>query len=224
MTERYAPKLRPRLYDATRWLMRTLFRLLTRVHVGPLDSCPERGPAIVAVNHLSYFDGPLVFAMLPLRVRPLVAERYQRHPFGLLLRVAGAIFVHRGQPDRAAMRAILEVLEMGECVAVAIEGTRSRDGRLHEGNNGVAYMAAKTGAPLIPGAVWGTERISSSLRRLRRADVHLQLGAPIALGDGPLDVSTLDAATRRIMESIAAMLPDAYLPEHPAPLTPLSTP
>jgi 1-acyl-sn-glycerol-3-phosphate acyltransferase len=224
MTERYAPKLRPRLYDATRWLIRTLFRLLTRVHVGSLDACPERGPAIVAVNHLSYFDGPLVFAMLPRRVRPLVAERYQRHPFGLVLRVAGAIFVRRGQPDRAAMRAILEVIEEGGCVAVAIEGSRSRDGRLHEGKNGVAYVAAKTGAPLIPAAVWGTERIGACLRRLRRPEIHLQLGPPLAPGSGPLDVSTLDAATRRIMESIAAMLPDSYLPEHPAPLTPLSTP
>jgi 1-acyl-sn-glycerol-3-phosphate acyltransferase len=218
MTGRHAPKLRPRLYDATRWVMRALFRLLTRVHVGPLETCPERGPAIVAVNHLSYFDGPLVFAMLPVRVRPLVADRFRRHPFGPLLAVTGAIFVHRGQPDRAAMRAILEVLEEGGCVAVAIEGARSRDGRLHEGKNGVAYVAAKTGAPLIPAAVWGTERIGACLRRLRRPEIHLQLGPPLALGSDPLDVSTLDAATRRIMESIAAMLPASYLPE--APLRP----
>jgi 1-acyl-sn-glycerol-3-phosphate acyltransferase len=219
MTERHYPRVRPRLYDATRWLLRSLFRLLTRVHAGSMEPCPDRGPAIVAVNHLSYFDGPLVFAMLPIRVRPLVADRYRRHPFGLLLALTGAIFVHRGQPDRAAMRAILEVLEDGGCVAVAIEGTRSRDGRLQEGKNGVAYVAAKTGAPLIPAAVWGTERIGACLRRLKRADVHLRLGPPLALATGELDVSTLDEATRRIMESIAAMLPAPYLPERSAPLS-----
>ena len=213
MTERHYPRVRPRLYDATRWVLRSLFRLLTRVDAGSLDSCPERGPAIVAVNHLSYFDGPLVFAMLPIRVRPLVAERFRRHPFGPLLAVTGAIFVRRGQPDRAAMRAILEVIEDGGCVAVAIEGTRSRSGRLQEGKNGVAYVAAKTGAPLTPAAVWGTERIGACLRRLRRADVHLRLGPALDLASGDLDVATLDEATRRIMESIAAMLPAPYLPE-----------
>jgi 1-acyl-sn-glycerol-3-phosphate acyltransferase len=216
MTERHYPRIRPRLYDATRWLLRSLFRLLTRIDTGSLEPCPERGPAIVAVNHLSYFDGPLVFAMLPIRVRPLVADRYRRHPFGPLLAVTGAIFVRRGQPDRAAMRAILEVIEDGGCLAVAIEGTRSRDGRLQEGKNGVAYVAAKTGAPLIPAAVWGTEHIGSCLRRLRRADVHLRLGPALALGSGQLDTSTLDEATRRIMESIAAMLPAPYHPERPA--------
>jgi 1-acyl-sn-glycerol-3-phosphate acyltransferase len=223
MMERYspkapkAPKLHPWVYDATRWLIRALFRLLTRVHVEALESCPGRGPAIVAVNHLSFFDGPLVFAMLPLRIRPLVADRYRRHPFALLLAATGAIFVRRGQPDRAAMRAILEVVEDGGCVAVAIEGTRSRDGKLHEGKNGVAYLAAKTGAPLIPAAVWGTERIGACLRRLRRPDVHLRLGPPLAPAAGPLDTSTLDATTGRIMASIAAMLPASYLPESPEP-------
>lgn len=222
MTERHYPRVRPRLYDATRWLIRSLFRLLTRVRAGSLP-CPVQGPAIVAVNHLSYFDGPLVFAMLPIRVRPVVADRFRHHLFGPLLAVTGAIFVRRGQPDRAAMRAILEVIEDGGCLAVAIEGTRSRDGRLQEGKNGVAYVAAKTGAPLIPAAVWGTERIGTSLRRLRRPEVHLSLGPPLALGSalgpGNLDVSALDEATRRIMESIAAMLPAAYLPERPTPLS-----
>ncbi|HEY0513095.1 MAG TPA: lysophospholipid acyltransferase family protein [Thermoanaerobaculia bacterium] len=213
----HAPRLRPRLYDLLRGLMRALFHLFTRVHVTFLAGCPERGPAIVAVNHLSYFDGPLVFAMLPLRVRPLAADRYRRHPFGLLLAATGAIFVRRGQPDRAAVRATLEVLAEGGCLAVAVEGTRSRDGRLHEGKNGVAYLAARTGAPLIPAAVWGTERIGASLRRLRRPDVYLCLGAPIVL-DAPsldvlsLDISRLDETTRGIVDAIAAMLPARYLP------------
>jgi 1-acyl-sn-glycerol-3-phosphate acyltransferase len=209
--QRRYPRIHPWLYGLTRGAIRALFRIFTRVHVTFLRPCPERGPALVAVNHLSFFDGPLVFAMLPLAVRPLVADRYRRHPFGLLLAATGAIFVRRGQPDRAAMRATLEALADGGCLAVAIEGTRSRDGRLHEGKNGVAYLAAKTGAPLIPAAVWGTEGIAASLRRLRRPDVYLCLGAPVALDAPGLDVSRLDEATRRIMDAIAAMLPERYL-------------
>jgi 1-acyl-sn-glycerol-3-phosphate acyltransferase len=210
---RHYPRVRPPLYDLTRGLMRLLFRLLTRVRITFLEPCPSRGPAIIVVNHLSFFDGPLVFAMLPIRVRPLVADRYRRHPVAPLLNLTGAIFVRRGQPDRAAMRAILELIEDGGCLAVAIEGTRSRDGRLQEGKNGVAYLAAKTGVPLIPAAVWGTERIRTSLWRLRRPEVHLCLGHPIEPACGQLDVSRLDESTRRIMESIALMLPARYLPE-----------
>jgi 1-acyl-sn-glycerol-3-phosphate acyltransferase len=212
-TER-SPRLHPLLYDLVRGVIRFLFLTLSHPRVTSLESCPPQGPAILAINHLSYFDGPMVLAMLPRRVRPMAADRLRRHFFfGPVMMATGAIFIRRGQMDRAAMRALLEVLEDGGCVAVAIEGTRSPDGKLREGKNGVAYLAAKSGAPLIPAAVWGTEQIWPAWCRFGRAEVHLSLGSPIRLGSQSLDVSTLDDTTRGIMRGIAALLPERYLPE-----------
>jgi len=196
-----------------RGVIRFLFLTLSHPQVTSLESFPPQGPAILAINHLSYFDGPMVLAMLPRRVRPMAADRLRRHFFfGPVMRATGAVFIRRGQMDRTAMRALLAILDGGGCVAVAIEGTRSRDGILREGKNGVAYLAAKSGAPLIPAAVWGTEKIWPAWCRLRRAEVHLSLGTPITLASQDLDVSTLDDATRSIMRSIAALLPARYLP------------
>ncbi len=211
---RYSPKLRPLLYDLVQGIIRFLFLTLSHPKTANLDACPRQGPAILAVNHLSYFDGPMVLAMLPRRVRPMAADRLRRHFFfGPVMIATGAIFIRRGQMDRAAMRALVEVIEEGGCVAVAIEGTRSPDGKLQEGKNGVAYLAAKTGAPLIPAAVWGTEGIWPAWKRFGRAEVHLSLGDPITLDSQALDVSTLDETTRVIMSRIAALLPARYLPE-----------
>lgn len=211
---RYSPRLRPLLYDLVQGVIRFLFLTLSHPKTANLDACPRQGPAILAVNHLSYFDGPMVLAMLPRRVRPMAAERLRRHYFfGPVMVATGAIFIRRGQMDRAAMRALVEVIEDGGCVAVAIEGTRSPDGKLQEGKNGVAYLAAKTGAPLIPAAVWGTEQIWPAWKRLGRAEVHLSLGDPITLDPQALDVSTLDETTRDIMSRIAGLLPERYLPE-----------
>jgi 1-acyl-sn-glycerol-3-phosphate acyltransferase len=207
------PRFRPLLHDLVRGVIRFLFLTLSHSKVTGLESCPPQGPAILAINHLSYFDGPMVLAMLPRRVRPMAADRLRRHFFfGPVMRATGAVFVRRGQMDRAAMRALVEVLEGGGCVAVAIEGTRSPDGILRQGKNGVAWLAAKTGAPLIPAAVWGTEQIWPAWCRFRRAEVHLSLGAPLTLASQALDVSMLDDTTRGIMSAIAALLPSRYLP------------
>ena len=72
---RYSPQLRPLLYDMVQGVIRFLFLTLSHPRATNLEACPRQGPAILAVNHLSYFDGPMVLAMLPRRVRPMAAER-----------------------------------------------------------------------------------------------------------------------------------------------------
>lgn len=204
------PRLRPLPYDTMRLAMRSLFRLFARIDAAPQSLRARPGPAIYVINHLSYFDGPLLFAQLPIRLHPVVAARYRRHAFTPFLAAAGAIYVHRGRADRAAVRAMLGVLEEGGFLGVAVEGTRSRHGRLQQAKNGAAYLASKTRAPLVPVAVWGTERIRTSLARLRRPDLHLRIGPAIVSPPSPRDWAALDACTETIIERIAAMLPDRY--------------
>jgi len=209
--QRYYAPLNLVLYDAMRAVFRLLLRLLTRMHVLFDEPLPEQGPAIVVVNHLSYVDAPFVLAVTRFRIRALVAERFRRHFLAPVLFVTGSIWVHRGQPDRAAMRAITAILEDGGVIGIAIEGYLSPDGRMQTGKNGVAYVAAKTGAPVIPMAVWSTERVAYSLLRFRRADIYLRAGRPIHICE--LDVARLESETNRITRSIASMLPEEYRPQ-----------
>lgn len=213
MTSRHYKRLNPVLYDMGRRLLRILFHALTDVHFTFVESVPTEGPAIIVVNHLSYLDGPLVYAMMPMRVRPMIAERFRRHAFTPLLDLTGPVYVQRGHPDRAAMRAAAEILEDGGTLAVAIEGKLSPDGRMQAGKNGVAYLAAKSGAPVIPTAIWGTEQVARALLRFRRAVVHLRLGAPLHFGTAEVDVARLDESTRAVVSTIALMLPERYRPD-----------
>ncbi len=205
------PPIRPFWYATLRAIIRPLFRLLTRLRVEGLEQVPADGPMIFVVNHLDYLDSPLVFAVMPRHLHHLAAEKYEHHRiFGPLLRVAGAIFIQRGEVDRSAMRQALHVLEDGECLALAIEGTRSRTGGLQAGKTGVAYFATRTGAVLVPAAIWGTEQILPALRRLRRAEVNVRFGAPFRLPHGRATSAELDAYTDQIMLRLASMLPDSY--------------
>ncbi len=213
MTASHCKRVNPVLYDMGRRLMRILFHALTDVHFTFEESVPTAGPAIIVVNHLSYLDGPLVYAMVPIHVRPMVAERFRRHAFTPLLALTRPVYVQRGHPDRAAMRAAAEILEDGGTLAVAIEGKLSPDGRMQTGKNGVAYLAAKSGAPVIPAAIWGTEQVARALLRFRRAAVHLRLGAPLHFGTAEMDVSRLDESTRTVVSTIALMLPERYRPD-----------
>lgn len=213
MTSRHYKRVNPVLYDAGRRTMRFLFHAMADIHFSFEESVPTEGPAIVVVNHLSYLDGPLLYAMLPMRIRPIVAEFLRRHLFTPLLALTGPLYVQRGHPDRAMMRAAAEILEDGGTLAVAIEGRRSRDGRMQAGKNGVAYLAAKSGAPVIPAAVWGTEQVARALLRFRRAEVHLRLGTPLHFGAAEVDVARLDESTRAVVSTIALMLPERYRPD-----------
>jgi 1-acyl-sn-glycerol-3-phosphate acyltransferase len=100
------------------------------------------------------------------------------------------------------------VLAAGGIVAVAPEGRRSKSGGLQRGRNGVARLAVRTGAPVVPVAIWGQEHAFRSWRRLRRAPVDVRFGAPPSLRS--LEASAPTVVTTRIMVEIARLLPPEY--------------
>src|SRR4029079_18425225 len=110
-----------------------------------------------ASNHLSFLDGPLIFARTPHVIHGIVGVEYRDHPFGPLCTALGCVYVHRGRLDRAAMRQCQRILEDGGVLAVAIEGTRNRSGSLMDGKNGVAWLATHANVPVVPVAVSGTD-------------------------------------------------------------------
>jgi 1-acyl-sn-glycerol-3-phosphate acyltransferase len=191
------------------WAARLLIFTVARVQVEGAEHLAQRPPFILATNHLTSWDPPLIFALSPASVRltVLAADKWRRVlPILLLFNAMGAIWVKRGEVDRAALRACIDVLRRGGAMGMSPEGTRSRTGGLQAGHSGVAYLALKAGVPVIPVALWGVEKIGRNARQLRRTEVCVRAGEAIMM-DPAL---SLEQNTERLMRAIAAMLPERY--------------
>jgi 1-acyl-sn-glycerol-3-phosphate acyltransferase len=214
-------------------LARLAFFLCARCRLGGLQNFPARGPALVVTNHLGDADPVLAAAFFPAQVEGLakIDLIHDYPPLGWLMEAYGVIWVHRGQPDRRALRASLKGLREGRIVAIAPEGRESLIGGLEQGTGGAAYLALKTGAPVVPVVFTGTEnsQVYGSLKRLRRAPVSMTVGpafklapgglpregiandGPAELGDllpqGSPDKEAIQQGTRAIMLALAKLLP-----------------
>lgn len=197
-----------------RWIVIWLFRILARLEVVGQENIPQRGAVILAMNHLSRVDSPLVAVTLTRTdATALIGHSYKKIlPIRWLVNLWGGTWINRDQTDMGALRVALGILQAGGLLGLAPEGTRSRTGGLIPAKTGVAYLADKSGALILPVAVHGTERMFSELRRFRRAKVHLEFGPPFSLP--PVERKERDDALRRntdeIMCRIAVMLPEGY--------------
>ena len=202
------------IYRLARAVVGFLFRLLSRLEVTGVENVPRAGPFIMAMNHLHWLDPPLAMVVVPRQMAVFAGEKWERRwPANWLLKhVGNAIFVRRGEVDRRALRAALSLLQEGKVLGLAPEGTRSRTGGLQKGKDGCAYLALRTGVPIVPLAAWGQERLFRELRRGRRPIIRVVIGAPFTLSDGPQETRSaeLSAATEKIMRTLAAMLPEEY--------------
>lgn len=193
-----------------------LLRRLGRPAVIGLDNVPREGAFVLVANHVSLADPPIIGWAAGYQTHRLIhfmaKEEMRRWPIlGWLAERSGVFFVRRGEGDRASQRAALEMLARGEPIALFPEGTRSRDGVLSEGKPGAALLAMRSGAPLLPVAISGSERIFPGRSRMpHRTNVTVTIGRPFALPHQPsgrLDRAALGEGTERIMREIAALLP-----------------
>jgi 1-acyl-sn-glycerol-3-phosphate acyltransferase len=123
------------------------------------------------------------------------------------------IGVHRGRPDRKAIRSALDGLAEGRMLALAPEARQSLTGKLEEGTEGAAFLAMKSGASIVPVAMTGTENenIYNRRRWWRRARVTLSVGQPFKLKEQADRQKMLREGTAQIMESLAILLPESYV-------------
>jgi cytidylate kinase len=196
-------------------LLRLLFRLFTRLEVRGLENVPTGGPLLVAFNHLAHLDAPLVMAWLPWPVEGIALEDLYHVPItGQLLRLYGTIPVHRDQFDREVIRRALQVLAEGKVLALAPEARMSLSGALERARHGVAYLALRSGAPILPVGITGTERALSELRRLQRPRLTVTIGelliTPPWASDAQARRQQVAELTDEIMHRIAALLPPEY--------------
>ncbi len=189
------------------------FTLLAKIdHVEGLENIPASGPGIVMINHIAFIDSLVVLHLLPRNVVPMAKIEVYNYPvIGIFPRMWGVIPVRREEVDRSAIQAALEVLRAGELILVAPEATRHTE--LQQGKVGIAYLAQKTGAPVIPVAVEGTPgfpafRLSA---RWRGPGAVVKFGRPFRFRSEIQHPkhTQLRQMTDEAMYVLAGMLPEA---------------
>jgi 1-acyl-sn-glycerol-3-phosphate acyltransferase len=206
----------PGFHSLVRIFARLSLMCVARLDVQGLEHIPKEGAFVGAVNHLSSFDPLLVLGSAPVRPVTIFAAIEHRHDFiaGWALDRLGAIWIHRGEPSREALRIALNELALGSVFGIAPEGTRSRSGALQKGRTGAAYLATRANVPILPAVLWGTEEIKHNLRRLKRTTVHLRVGPMFRLPEGRADSEKLQEYTDVIMRRLASLLPPKYRGEY----------
>lgn len=193
-------------------LMRRIgFGLLVNVTAIDPQNVPDSGPLLLVMNHIAAIDPFVVVgAVQNCYVVPMSKVENTRHPVvGLLARAWGAYPVRRGEVDRRAIASTLELMRQGRAILLAPEGTRHP--HLQEAKHGMAYLATKGGATVLPVGVEGTDRFPGTLLRLRRTPVTVRFGAPFRFstnGDGRIARVELHAMTQEAMYQLAALLPE----------------
>ena len=199
-----------------RFLIRVLLKLIARVEIRGKENAPLKGGMILASNHIGFLDIIMVyFAIDRTDLFIPVAEKWEKIGWIRWLgRQLNFLFIDRFNPDLKAMRKMIALMQEGKCLVMAPEGTRSRVGSLIEGKPGVAYLAARSGFPVVPVAITGTEDkvILGNLKRLRKSTIILTGGEPFIIP--PLPNKNRDEAlqkyTDEIMCRMAALLPERY--------------
>jgi 1-acyl-sn-glycerol-3-phosphate acyltransferase len=195
------------------WLLRALVRLCTRTKVTGVENVPPTGGVIMAANHLGDADVVIGLAFTPREADLFAkAELYDYPLLGKIFEMYGVIWVHRGFPDRRALRAALEGLAEGRAIGIAPEGRESLSGALEEGTGGAAYLALKGEVPVVPITFTGTENahLYGNLKRLRRTEITMTIGVPFRLEKLSDRRKALEKGTEAIMSALAQQLPEHY--------------
>lgn len=207
-----------------RWLIHTVFNLIANIKLIGIENVPASGAFVIATNHIGIIDIAMfhyVFDRFDMFIP--VAEKWEKIGWIRFLgKNLNFIFVDRYNPDLKALRAMIGLMEAGNALVIAPEGTRSRTGALIAGKAGVAYLAARSGFPVVPVAITGTEDkvLLGNVKRFRKSPVTLTAGTPFIIP--PIPKKNRDEAlqqyTDEIMCQIAALLPERYrgvYAEHP---------
>ncbi|MEU6564137.1 lysophospholipid acyltransferase family protein [Nocardia nova] len=191
-------------------LVGPVLRILGRPEVEGLQHIPKDGPVIIAANHLAAIDSLYLALVLPRRITFLAKSQYFDEPGrrGRLNRwvmtATGQVRVDRtgGSASADALAAAVGILASGGVWGIHPEGTRSPDGRVYRGRTGVIRVAMRTGAPVVPVALTGTDRVNRRDRRLLRfGKVRIVFGAPRRFE--PVDRAAVRAATDDLMVELA---------------------
>ena len=172
------------LYWVIKGVLTPVLRGLYRIRIEGREHVPAQGPVILAANHRSFMDS----IFLPLVIRRRVtfvakAEYFDDRKTAWFFRGVGQIPIRRegGSASERALASATEVLETGGVFGIYPEGTRTRDGYLHRGHTGVARLALRTGAPIVPVGMIGTDEIQPTDKKMPRLlrTLTIRFGSPV---------------------------------------------
>jgi 1-acyl-sn-glycerol-3-phosphate acyltransferase len=205
----YEPYVTPTIiYEALRVVAIVVFGVMGRIRLRGRHNVPRKGPYILAANHLSWIDIPLIPTYIPGKVVYMAKEEAFFSKLGWLVRFMGAFPVKRGEADRQAIRAAGEQLKRGRIFVIFPEGHRSETHTLGKIHSGLGMIALRAGVPVVPVAVSGSEKLLKKFG----AHVTVSYGEPVVFkpkGD-KITREDIDKATTDIMRRIARMLPPEY--------------
>ncbi len=197
-------------------IIRWLFKIGGRVRITGVENIPRRQPYVVAINHISLFDPPLVLTLWPEMLEAAGASDVFDRPLqGDLLRIYGVIPVHRGEYDRVLIDTMLAVLRSGRPLMIAPEGGRSHDIGLRRAKPGVGYILDEARVPVLPvGVVGTTDDWLKRALHLQRPSLEMRVGKPLVLppieGSGAARRAARQQNADIVMQHIAGLLPPGY--------------
>lgn len=160
-------------YSAVRLCVRSLVGPLTGWKISGLENVPATGGFILASNHISFWDPPLIACACPRELHFLAKEElFAQQPLGRMIRGVNAIPIRRGVADLAGLNRALEVLQRGGALLLFPEGSRMRDGQLHPPRPGVGLLASGADVPVVPCYIHGSNQPGRWWRRGARVRIR----------------------------------------------------
>jgi 1-acyl-sn-glycerol-3-phosphate acyltransferase len=195
---------------------RGIFHLLSEVKITGRENVPLGTAYIVAINHVSTFEAPLVGAFWPERAEATGAvDVWHRPGQGILARLYGGVPIHRGEVDRQMLESVLWILRSGRPLMMAPEGGRSHTPGMRQAKSGIAFIVDQARVPVVPvGVVGTTDDFWQKASHLKRPRVEMHIGKPFHLP--PITGQGLDRRETRqrnadlVMAHIAGLLPEEY--------------
>ncbi|MBP6178025.1 MAG: 1-acyl-sn-glycerol-3-phosphate acyltransferase [Anaerolineales bacterium] len=195
---------------------RLLYRTLGRVKITGLENVPLGKPYVIAMNHISIFDPPLVVSFWAETPEVIgAADVFKKKGQGLILSLYGVIPVHRGDYDRALLDKVIAILKQGRPLVIAPEGGRSHVPAMQRAMPGVGYIIEHAQVPVVPvGLVGTTDDFWQKAKQGMKPQLEMRIGKPIVFPP----ISEKGAARREarqvnadhVMRVIAGLLPDEY--------------
>ena len=198
------------LYGLSRWVVRLGLKWKYGLACEGAENVPREGGLVVAANHCSYLDPPVLACTVPRPVcfmarDTLFSNAVARWYFPRV----GVIPLDRTRGDVGALRTAIALLKAGRAVALYPEGTRSEDGKLHEAKGGIGFLIAKGGVPVVPMHIAGTfEAFPKGAKKLAPSRIRVRIGAPIPPEElqGAMSArNDYDAVGRLVMARIAEL-------------------
>ncbi len=189
-----------------RTLFKIIFKLFFHLKVRGIRNVPEKGGVIVAANHRSYLDPPVIGVALTRQATYMAREGLFKIPLLKTFVAAFSFPVKRGRPRPSTIKEAVQRLKRGELIVMFPEGGRSQDGNFLDPKRGIGLIAALSRAPVVPALIRGTERaLPVGGRFIRPARISVTFGKPLTIGTEETDRDFQERLAQDIMKEIMSL-------------------